>query len=127
MNSKTTKEKSKLKDLWMLLFEDPLTLTDEQISSLLEVKDELKKSIRRLERFPYGIERVQNYRKRKKELSGMSTEELTNKYQEIGKHRASVLASSDERDIEDSFYELPPFDSDERILRELLKERGVIK
>jgi hypothetical protein len=127
MNSKTTKEKSKLKDLWMLLFEDPLTLTDEQVSSLLEAKDELKKSIRRLEGFPYNIERVQNYRKRRKELSEMSTEELTEKSQEISKHRASVLASSDERDIEDSFFEPAPFDSDERILYELLKERGAIK
>ncbi len=127
MNSKTTEEKSKLKDLWMLLFEDPLTLTDEQISSLLEAKDELKKSIRRLETFPYNIERVQNYRKRKKELSEMSTEELTEKSQEISKHRASVLTSRDEEDIGDSFFEPAPFDSDERILYELLKERGGIK
>jgi len=127
MNSKTTKEKSKLKDLWMLLFEAPLTLTDEQISSLLEAKDELKKSIRRLERFPDNIERVQNYRSRKKELSQLPTEKLTEMQQETSRGRAAYLSSRDEEEIGDSFFEPAPFDSDERIIVEILKERGVIK
>lgn len=128
MAVKTDKKRLQLKDLWMLLFEDPMTLDDNQITSLIEAREELKEAINRvLRKFPHNLETVQNYRARKKELSGLPTEKLIAMKLEITRGRVAYLASRDEEDIGDSFFEAPPIDSDERIITDILKERSVIK
>jgi hypothetical protein len=128
MPEKTDKKKLRLKDLWMLLLEDPTTLDDNQITSLIEAKEELRELINRVWRGALNnLERVQNYRSRKKELSGLPTEKLMVMKQEITKGRGAYLASRDEEDIGDSFFEVPAIDSDERIIAEILKERKIIR
>jgi len=127
MVKKTTRERSRLKELWMLLFEKPESLHDEQITSLLEVEEQLRDAIYYVYHwFPQEFRKVQRYRTKKNELSQLSTEELIQKRQVILNRRASVFKRVPEEEISDSFFESPSIDSDEHILYELLKERDAV-
>jgi len=128
MAKKTAQERNMLKELWMLLFEDPENLNDEQIVCLLEAEKQLRDVICRVYYwFPDETRRVQRYRTKKNELSQLATEELMEKRQGIINQRSSVLSSVPDEELSDSFFEAPSIDSDENILFEILTERGVIK
>jgi len=121
MNKKDNEGRIKLKTLWMLLFGEPKSLSDEQIARLLESEKEIRDIVRRVFRqFPEAYRRIQIYRAKKGELSQLPTGELMTRRQKIFNERASVF----EREDNDSFFKLPSIDSDEFILREILKERG---
>ena len=64
---------------------------------------------------------------RKDELSRLSTQELQEKLKSISRRGLDYLRSRDEDDMEDSFFEPSPAGSDEHIIREILRERGVIE
>ena len=128
MAKKTAQERNRLKELWMLLFESPENLTDEQIVCLLEAEKQLRDVIYRVYYwFPDEVRRVQKYRTKKNELSQLPTEELMKKRQRIINQRSSVLRSVPDEELSDSFFESPSIDSDEHILFEILTERGDIK
>lgn len=123
--TETTEKRKKLRELWVLLFDDPQTLTDEQILQLLEAGDELRTlAWRAFQSFPESVKSIQRYREKKKALSGLSNEELREKMQTIMDHRVSVLRSVPDEEISDEFFESPPLHSDEHIIYELIKERG---
>jgi len=63
---------------------------------------------------------------RKDELSKLSTEELQKKLKDTGRRGLEWLRSRDEDDMEDSFFEPSRTDPDERVIREILRERGAI-
>ena len=114
-----------LKELWGLLFEWPSSLTDEQIDAVLDAREELKEKIYivwsgRL----YCIECEKTHRLRKKELGGKTTEELLALRQRIWDERADILRTKPDEEIGDFFFEPSPTGSDEKILGELLRERG---
>ncbi len=123
MTKKANEEKAKLKELWILLFEEPQSLSNEQITRLLEAEKELQDVVYYVyHRFPEMMKEVQRYWARKNELSQLPIEELQEKMQKISNRRASILKSVPDEELSDSFFESSLLDSDENILYELLKE-----
>lgn len=124
MALETTDDKSNLKELWMLLFENPRSLDDEQITCLLEAEKELGHVLDHVYHwFPEEFRRLQRYHRKKNELSQLSMEELMERSQGITKQRTSILRSVPDEELSDSFFEAPSLDSDEHILYEILRER----
>ncbi|HDZ54596.1 MAG TPA: hypothetical protein ENI19_01140 [Candidatus Nealsonbacteria bacterium] len=119
-------KKTRLKELWMLLFGNPINLTDPEIERLLESEKELRTILHfTYSGFPHQIERVKKHHAKKKELSELPTEKLVEMKCAIEENRLAVLRSTNEEELSDSFFEAPPIDSNEHILNEILKERGV--
>ncbi len=109
----------------LLLLKGHNLWSDEDITVLLAHSEEIKEIVYILWRsFPEFIEQVRRYRARKKELSKLPTEELLVKQRAISDHRAAAMANDpDDTELPDSFFEAPPFYSDESIIYEILEER----
>jgi hypothetical protein len=130
VGSLTSEEEDQLEKLWPFLLKNPLSLTEEQLNEILKIKDLLKDCLSSISsRFPFNWESALRHHKRKEELSKLPTEELQKIEKNIRERRAAVLGSINDREEEeigDSFFALPLIDSDEHIVYELLRERGVI-
>ena len=124
MATATKLSPTRLKELWLLLLEDPMSLTDEQIEEFIAADDEIQPVRRRLVTFPDAYTTVRRYRRRKAELAQLSTEVLRQLNGNYWRDRDSVLAEDFADDLPDSFFEASRIDSDEHIIQELLKERG---
>jgi len=123
MKEKDLEKKERFRKMWVLLFEDPETLSDAQIKFLLEEEEELRSlTYSVFVQFPERWKRVENYRNKKKELSRLSKEELKEKMERIMDHRSHILRTVSDDELSDSFFESPPLDSDENIIYELIKE-----
>ncbi|MFH0712588.1 MAG: hypothetical protein V2A55_01925 [Candidatus Jorgensenbacteria bacterium] len=97
--------------------------TDEEIAELLAHSDEIGSHLHSVwSGFPHRWEAVQRYRARKKELDKVSTEELQAMMERFRASRAQAVADDLDDDLDDSFFEAPPIDSDEHIVYELLGE-----
>jgi len=107
---------------WLLLIKrNP---TDEEIAEVLAYSEEIGSSLHSVwSSFPHRWEAVQRYRARKAELSVRPTEELRGIMERFRASRARAIADDWADDLDDSFFEAPPIDSDEHIVYELLKER----
>ncbi len=129
MATETTKKKLQLKELWLLFLENPLNLTDEQIAQLLEAKGnkEFEDLLWRVSRYPFNIKTVQRYRARKEYLAKLSTIELEEIKNGIRESRNAIINATDNEELSDLFFEPPSIDSDEHIVYEILKERGVVR
>lgn len=118
------KEQINLEKLWSLLILDISELTIEQIEEILAAKKQLREELfNHYSCFPSEWERALRARKRKSELSKLSTEELKKMIEEVARFLAS-LSDADEDDLCDSAFESPPSDSDEHIIHEILQERA---
>ena len=109
-----------------LLLRDPMDLSGAELSQLLTETDGLADEIHRLWRaFPSRWQEVVRYRARKAELASLSDEQLVAMRQGIRDDRSQVEADDTDDELPDSFFEPPLLDSDEHIVNELLKERGI--
>lgn len=131
MGNKNNNGKSKLGSLWLLFLDDPMKLTSVQIKKLLKAENALRVARSRVERFPENLIAIQEYRRKKEELSKLSTEELRKLQQKIvgekRKHSAFFKDLGIERSVNDikdrALFEPPCIDSDEYIIYEILQER----
>jgi len=109
-----------------LLLRDPMDLSGAELSQLLTEPVDLADEIHRLWRaFPSRWQEVVRHRARKAELLRLSDDELREGLWRIQTERSRVAADDTNDELPDSFFEPPPLDSDEHIIGELLRERGV--
>lgn len=119
--------REELKKLYVLLFDDWMSLPEEKILSLLKAKDQISDEITLISRgFPYVLKQILRYREKKQELNKLSTEELLSMYSRTNKERTAILAADVDDKLGDSFFEAPSIDSEEHIVYELLKERKAL-
>lgn len=100
-------------------------LTDEELSLVFSVdRERLQRVLDDIDNYSLRwCEGLLRYRRRRRDLEGLSTEELRNLYSPIAEARSRAIAADTYDTADDSLYESPPVDSDEHILRELLEER----
>ncbi len=113
----------KLERLRLLLSLEPKKLTDDEITDLLENREELAGFTRISRGFPYTVEAVQRYRARRTDLSLKSTKDLEALLESILARRREDLGEDDSRDPMSSPVTNSSANLDERIIRELLEER----
>lgn len=119
-------EKIYLKEIFLLLLKKPSELTDEEIVRLIAVKKQITDELYYLSRMvSYGLEQIQAYRAKKKKLAQFSTEELQEVHGRLQRAWATAVEDDDLDEGPDSLYAPPPIDSDEHVIHEILKERGI--
>lgn len=99
-------------------------LSREELEAIHSSSEQLGELLRRA--FFSGLEWcLQRFRylKRKEELSLLSTEEISARYERIVEAIGRAIAADVNDEAGDSLYEPPPIDSYEHILDELLEER----
>jgi len=109
-----------------LLLGDRMTISDEDLDRLLDQEEELNRELYQLWRsFPRALKEVKRYRTRKAELSTTDTKMLQARLRHISDARSRAIAEDTNDELDDSFFGLPPLDSDEHIIPEILRERGI--
>ena len=116
-------EMEKVRQLALLCLETR-ELMDEEIDQIIRQKEEICRYLDGCNRFASsGAEKVRRYRRRKLQLDKLSTEELKEQMREMNRGRGEIFAADENDELDDSFFEAPPIDSDEHIIYELLEER----
>ena len=122
----TTIREGLLTNALPLLLGDRMAISEEDIDRLLAQEEELGRELYQLWRsFPWAIKEVKRYRARKAELSTTDTEMLQAQLRHLGARRSRAMDEDVNDELPDSFFESPPMDSDEHIIPEILRERGV--
>lgn len=116
-----------LGEFLVLLTGDWMQIPDEKILALLNAQEPIQKVINRLDRdFPFVLEQILRFRKKKEEIDKLSTVELQAKYRETNRRRAVFIAADEDDSLDDSCFEAPRIDSEEHIIYEILRERKAL-
>ncbi len=117
------KRRERIRMLALLCLENR-PLTDDELKQISEVQEDVSHYL--YDRWMYSASIVQREiaaRKRRKKLEELPTEELERMLKHCRDIRSQALADDVDDEGPDSLYEAPPFDSEEYILDEILKER----
>lgn len=118
-------ERREIRRLALLCLEER-ELTEEELREIIAHGREVASFFLGYARFPGDTAlRLLRYRRRRTEFEKLETGELERMLQQIHRERATVIESygDNDDDLDDSFFEAPPIDSDQHILYEILEER----